>query len=119
MPPPDLEEIYDEATLAGIGVHREPVAPAVVAPAPVRPPDGGDQGSAIRALRRGIGGSALVVGLVGGLREVFQPDPDSEIELVVERREPFADRPVSFLFVPGDPRASRIILRPWLTDRST
>jgi hypothetical protein len=56
----------------------------------------------------------MVVGLVGGLREVFQPEPGPVVEVELERGERFADRPVSFVMVPGDPRASQIVLRPWL-----
>ena len=55
------------------------------------------------------------MGTVLGLQEVF--DPRNEREEVVELRpegDASDDRWVTFLYVPGAPRASRILVRPWL-----
>jgi len=58
---------------------------------------------------------AVVASLVLGAREAL--DPEAAHEAVVEL-DPVAERgrlgPVTFVYVPGNPRASRILLRPWL-----
>jgi hypothetical protein len=66
-----------------------------------------------RSLRRGLAG-AMVAGAMLGLGEVLEPPPR---EAVVEPEllgEPPLDQPVQFIMMPGLPRASRVIIRPWL-----
>lgn len=66
-------------------------------------------------LRRGSAMGAVVASLVLGAREAL--DPEGAHEAVVEL-DPVPGRvrpgPVTFVHVPGSPRASRILLRPWL-----
>lgn len=95
---PELEELYDHRTLAalesGTGEpNRREWRP--------------------RGARPGFG--ALMTGAALGLQEIL--DPRSDRDAVVEFRpgdgEP-EGRWVTFLYVPGAPHASRIVVRPWL-----
>ena len=106
---PPLEELYDPVTLAAIEAwarHRvaggtEP-APEEVGDPPSRTP-------------RSFGASLLAAGLLG-LADALEGRDDHH-EVVEEAPEQdLGDEPVTFLFVPGDPEASRIIVRPWLLD---
>jgi hypothetical protein len=57
----------------------------------------------------------MLTGTALALREIYDPAP-LEDDVVEERRhssDPFEPW-VSFVHVPGAPRASRIVVRPWL-----
>lgn len=96
-PPPPFEELYDERTLAALDARTgEPARPWQ----PV-------------ARRGGAGG--VLLGAVLGLREVLDPEPDDEPVIELRPDDSGADECwVTFVFVPGAPRASRILVRPWL-----
>jgi hypothetical protein len=94
----ELEELYDERTLAA--VDRGAGEPT---PDPWRP----------AARRRGVG--ALLTGMALGLCEVL--DAELPGDAVVELRpdvDDAAERWVAFVLVPGAPAASRLVVRPWL-----
>ena len=112
--PADFDAIYDEATAARLdradGVNRTPrpdppsdVDPVASGPVPAR------------WRRRAVTGG-LLTGLALGLREVFDPPPDEDeiIQEVDVDAPPRDDQPVRIVLIEGAPRASRIILRPWL-----
>jgi hypothetical protein len=65
--------------------------------------------------RRGAVAGTIVTGLVLGLREVFDPPPD---DVVLEEIDldglALPAQPVTFVLFDGAPRASRIVVRPWL-----
>ena len=124
--PPDLEELYDEGVIARIDarpVAGSPFTPPaldepeerdepdeVVADEPVAPP--------VTGLRRfGIVG-AVAAGSFMGLAEVFEPERARQhiIEFVPDAPDE-SGQLVTFHHVPGDPRASRIVVRPWLAGR--
>jgi hypothetical protein len=63
---------------------------------------------------RAVGGGALLTAVALGLQEVFDPPDD---EPIVEEIPSADDEPlpaVTLLLVPGAPRLSRAIVRPWL-----
>jgi hypothetical protein len=96
---PELEELYDERTLAAL--ERAAGEPAAE---PWRPD-----------ARRPRFAPAWLTGTALALQQVFDPTPDEEpvVELrpdVVDR----GDRWVTFVYVPGAPHASRLVIRPWL-----
>jgi hypothetical protein len=100
-PVPDLEDLYDERTLAAI--DRRPPAPRATAEPPAR-------------RRHGLAG-ALVTGMALALREVYEPPPEGDgvVEFRPDSGDPPDDEWVTFVFVPGAPTASRLIVRPWLS----
>lgn len=101
---PSLDDLYDPATLAAIEAWARRRVAGV---------DGGTSGPATAGGVRGLGASLLAAGLLG-LADALEGRDDHH-EVVEEAPEPaVADEAVTFRFVPGDPRASRIIVRPWL-----
>jgi hypothetical protein len=97
---PDLEELYDEHTLAaldraGRGAGHEPWR---------------------TASRRPRLAGALLSATALALQDVFDPAPDGDavVELRPDAIDPDHHQWVTFVFVPGSPRASRLIIRPWL-----
>ena len=102
---PPIEAVYDEATLRRLGVAPPAGAPAAA-------PD--------RGARAGVvGASAMALALTAALRGVgdaLEPDAGHVVEAEVDPGwEAFADRPVQFVPVWGDPRASVVLVRPWLS----
>ena len=98
MGAPDLEDLYDDETLAALdrGGHRSPPAPR-------------------GRVRRQAAAGALVTGLALGLQEVFDPPADDPVVIEVDLSSgDGGDRPVSVVLVPRAPRASRAVVRPWL-----
>jgi hypothetical protein len=102
VPDPDapaLEELYDERTLAAL--DRAGSA-------------GGGEPWRVPARRPRLAG-VLLSATALGMQDVLEPAPDSDA--VVEFRPDVSDAAqqwVTFVFVPGAPRASRLIIRPWL-----
>ena len=64
-----------------------------------------------RGLTAGVALNAMVLGVGDALGE--GPEHEAIVELRRRRRRGRA-RPVTFVMVPGAPRASRLIVRPWL-----
>ncbi len=111
---PPLEAVYDEATLRRLGV----ALPADVSAS--SDPSSGPSGAAGSAARAGrASASALALALTAALRgvgEALDPDEGHVVEAEVDPGwEAFADRPVQFVPVWGDPRASVVLVRPWLS----
>jgi hypothetical protein len=111
---PALEELYDPDVLARIE--------GVPAPGPA-----GGQDEAVEEAGPSVGGSlprrwgtggAMLAAAMFGLGDVLEPDKARQhvIEFVPDAL-PADDQPVTYLHVPGAPRASRIVVRPWLLDR--
>ncbi|MEZ5143981.1 MAG: hypothetical protein R2726_15900 [Acidimicrobiales bacterium] len=99
-----LEAIYDEPTLRRLGAG---------APADEAPPDGAARSSAGRA--RSSAMALALTAALAGVREALEPDEGHVVEAEVDPGwEAFADRPVQFVPVWGDPRASVVLVRPWL-----
>jgi hypothetical protein len=97
-----LEDVYDDETVALI----ERAA---------RPPLG-TEGSAPRG-RSGMTG-LLMAGMMTGVAEVLDPDrlQPEMVEFSPDVPDP-ETMPVQFVYVHGDPKASRLIVRPWLLAR--
>ncbi len=93
-----LEDVYDDATLRAIDARTgEPSRPPA--------PGGGWRG--------GVTAGALVVGLVGGVRDALETDePEPQVEVEARSRQRL--EPVVVHLVPGDPAASVAIVRRWL-----
>lgn len=106
-PVPDLDEVYDDATLAALDAWGRRGGPAP-------PPPATASGS---GWRRGAATGALVTGLVLGLREVLEDEVDDET--VLEMEAPGADPGAAVVvhLVPFDPAASVAVVRPWLLAR--
>lgn len=66
-------------------------------------------------LRRSGATAAMFTALALAYREVFEPEKTDGLVLEMATDEPFGDVPVEFVMVPGNPRASRIIIRRWLS----
>ena len=98
MSEPPLEELYDPATLRVIdGWSRE--QPAVE---PTRP------------WRRAAVAGAIKTALVTGVREALEDEEEDAVVDIDRVRERSLLEPVTLYFVPGEPRASVAIVRPWL-----
>lgn len=98
--PPELSDVYDDATLAAIESW------------PNR------RGEPARGPRAAFSGAVLAAGLVGA-RVALEDEADPEP--VVEVRPTRGGGPlqgVEVLFVPGDPAATVAVVRPWLLPRS-
>lgn len=112
---PELDELYDAATLEAI----ESWARTRVAVEARRVPGDGPTSVPLppagrRDLRSMGAGGAMLAAAMLGLADVLEPDK-LEPHVAEEAPDPSGDdEPVTFLFVPGDPDASRIIVRPWL-----
>lgn len=57
---------------------------------------------------------ALLAGTTLGLRESFEDEGDHEALVELDAEVEPAEQWITFIHVPGRPRASRIIVRPWL-----
>jgi hypothetical protein len=65
--------------------------------------------------RRGVGGAAFLTAAMLGVRDVLERRPDEAIvEEIDVADQHWPDAPVSLHFVPGAPRLTRAIVRPWL-----
>jgi hypothetical protein len=94
---PSLADIYDDETLAALDAWQ--------------PRQGAEPPR--RLGRAGLAGLVLS-GLALGLREVLEDDDDDDlVEYRPEAGDP-GERWVTFVYVPGAPGASRLVIRPWL-----
>lgn len=68
----------------------------------------------VRSMRSGVAGLALA-GMMVGVGEALAPDrlQPEMVEFSPDIPDP-SQLPVQFIHVPGDPQASRLIIRPWL-----
>jgi hypothetical protein len=96
---PDLEDIYDEATLARLGAGHPRRVVQGVAGAPA---------------------AAVVTALTLGMREAVSPErPPEEIieEVDLAATQLHGSEAVRVAFVPQAPRLTRAYVRPWLRAR--
>lgn len=107
---PELDELYDEATLAALDRYRPPTR-------------AGSEAAPARARGVGSGGrlaGAVLTATAFALRDLLEGEDD---DAAVEELRPEAGDPggrwVTFLHVPGAPQASRIVIRPWLAPSIT
>jgi hypothetical protein len=119
---PDFALLYDERELARMdrGVTAPPAEPAsdgVEAAGEEPAPRRTGSGSRDRMRRLGAAG-AIVGGIMVGLGEVLEPDGEKQtmIEFAPDRL-PEDEQLVTFHLVPGDPLASRLVVRPWVRRR--
>lgn len=97
----ELAAIYDPATFAAIdGATGEPAAK-------LRPAGPGG------AWRGGVAAGAMVVGLVNGVRDVFDDESEPIVEIEEERAAARLE-PVTVHIAWGNPAASVAIVRRWL-----
>ena len=97
----ELEELYDETTLARLGVAAERARPRV-------------QGVA------GAPAAALATALSLGMREAVSPErPVEEVieEVDLAATQLHGDEAVRVVFVPNAPKLTRAYVRPWLLIR--
>ena len=134
-----LEDVYDPETLAliddapvrrsgpprGIGDARVPLAaladpdadPALTEDELLDVEATGGTPGVVRRGRSGVAG-LLMAGVMSGVAEVLDPDrlQPEMVEFTPDRPDP-ETMPVQFVYVPGDPAGSRLIIRPWLFRR--
>jgi hypothetical protein len=97
--PGDFDELYDEPTLARLEPRERRAGPPEVA----------------RGWRSSLGAGAIATTAMLGVRDVLEPERrDPVIEEVDLSRFVDLDAPVVYHHVPGLPKASHAIVRPWL-----
>lgn len=109
-PVDDLDDRYD-LDVFGVGGEAAPGGRGPDRRAAEIDPPVGDPG---RLTRWGVGG-AMVMGAMLGVAEVLEPERAKQT--IIEFAPDSLDEDqqlVTFIHVPGDPRASRLIIRPWL-----
>ncbi|MBI2704708.1 MAG: hypothetical protein HYX32_05380 [Actinobacteria bacterium] len=124
--PPPFEQLYDESTLRRLGVDTRLVErtdgvdpahdgdaigdadePREVVPEWAPPPVRSRVGRPLSGL--------MLAAAMSGLGEVLEPEKNRPAMVEFDPgHDHFSDRPVEFVLVPGCPKASRILLRPWL-----
>lgn len=117
-----LEDLYDVETLEAIEAWaRERVVdtPAEDELRELEP--SADQGDSTEAeypssgpAHPGSMAAAIWASALLGAGEALEPERVRPDVAEYVPATPEGDQPVTFLFVPGDPQASRIIVRPWL-----
>ena len=127
--PPELEELYDDEHLAlierarvvareadeALGVVVELFTddddPNVV---DLPPPDA----PLVPRVRKLGASGAVLAGMMLGVGEVFEPEKAkaTQIEFAPDAMDEDSQL-VTFHLVKGDPKASRLVIRPWLLDR--
>ena len=111
---PELDELYDAETLGAIEswargrVAGQPAGPRAA------PTDEPLEPAGRRDLRSFGTGAAMLAAGMFGLADALQPEKTRPTTVEYAPDPSGDDQPVTFLFVPGDPRASQIIVRPWL-----
>jgi hypothetical protein len=97
--PFELDDLYDERTLARFDPHAPRRVPAEVA----------------RGWRNGLGAGAIVTTAMLGVRDASEPERrDPVIEEIDLDRFVDPDAPVVYHHVAGAPKASVAVVRPWL-----
>jgi hypothetical protein len=85
---------------------------------PFVPPDGTGALGAFDRWRRRTAAGAVLASVARGLQQVF--DPERKERVVIEQEAPGRPEdpePVELHFDPESPRASFVVLRPWLRPR--
>jgi hypothetical protein len=129
--PLELTDVYDEMTLRRLGLWTEDdrverddraepdgsfEADESVASDEIVSPDE-SAAPARRGRHPGLAG-AMLAGAMIGLGDVLEPEKRKDAIIEPELLgEPATDQPVQFIMVPGLPKASVVILRPWLRTR--
>jgi hypothetical protein len=99
----DLDELYDDVTCAVL--DRWPASPTNRVPAEV-----------VSGWRAGVGATALFTAAALGVRDALEPKRRVPVieEIDLDTIAPSERAPVVYHHVPGWPKASRAIVRPWL-----
>lgn len=95
-----MEDLYDDITEAQLDAWH---APAREVPAEVA-----------RGWRAGVGATALLTAAALGVQEVLEPKQRTPVIEEIDLGGSADDAPVVYVHVPGAPKASRAIVRPWL-----
>jgi len=105
--PVDIDELYEPRVVARIDRQIVGNEWSRARPERTRP-----------VIRKSRLGGAMLAGAMMGLGEVVEPEKakTAVIEFAPDRLEE-NEQPVTFVMVPGNPRASRLIIRPWLRHR--
>lgn len=98
----EFDDVYDDVTRRALDRWPGTVEP------PRRPVAGG--------WRAGVGATAFMTAAALGMQEALAPKQRNPIieEIDLDSLAPDDDRPVVYHHVPGFPKASRAIVRPWL-----
>lgn len=98
----DFDDVYDDVTLRALDRWPRPSE---------RPPP-----EVASGWRAGVGATALLTAAALGVQDVVEPKRRVPVieEVDVESLAHSADAPVVYYHVPGVPKASRAIVRPWL-----
>jgi hypothetical protein len=100
-----FDEVYDDATMAAI--ERWQPSPADTAAESSVPSVGG--------WRRGVGASAFFLAAAMGMQEALEPERRRPVIEELDLTAAVDDgRPVIVFLVPGAPRLSHVLVRPWL-----
>ncbi len=126
-PVPEYDVVHDDLPgFAGWDLPGEPFgflpgAAALADPllddgAPVAEPGtpGDEALSRAARVRRAGATAAVFTALAMAYKEVFEPEREQEVVVEVDAAEPNDLQPVTFIMVPGNPRASRVVIRRWL-----
>ena len=97
--PFDFDDLYDERTLGRLGGASRRRGPSEI----------------VRGWRGGLGAGAIMTTAMLGVRDMIEPEQrDPVIEEIDLDRFVDLDAPVVYHHVPGAPKASVAIVRPWL-----
>ena len=101
----EFEDVYDDATRRAL--DRWPTTASRSGP------------EVAQGWRAGLGATALLTASALGVQEVLEPKQRTPIieEIDLDSFALGDDVPVTYIHVPGLPRASRAIVRPWLFNR--
>ena len=101
----DFEDVYDDVTRRA--VDRWSVSPSPTGPVTAQ------------GWRAGLGATAFFTAAALGVQDVLEPKQRTPIieEIDLDSFALGDDVPVTYIHVPGVPRASRAIVRPWLFTR--
>ena len=101
----EFEDVYDDATRRALdrwSTAARPCGPEVAS-----------------GWRAGLGATAMLTAAALGVQDVLEPKQRTPIieEIDLDSFALGDDVPVTYIHVPGLPRASRAIVRPWLFSR--
>jgi len=101
----EFEDVYDDATRRALDRWSTPATRS-------RP-------DVAQGWRAGLGAGALLTAAALGVQDVLEPKQRTPIieEIDLDSFALGDDVPVTYIHVPGAPRASRAIVRPWLFTR--
>ena len=101
----EFDDVYDDATRRAL--DRWPASPSPAGPVTAH------------GWRAGLGATAFMTAAALGVQDVLEPKQRTPIieEIDLDSFALGDDVPVTYIHVPGLPRASRAIVRPWLFNR--